>query len=192
MATAPTLPLVSVDEYLNSCWHPDKEYIDGHLVDRSMPNELHSLLQVILIAYFRSIEKQHRLKVLSELRTEIVERARYRIPDVLVANVPLGRPLTKGPFRDIPAIIIEILSPDDTQKQVLARFADFSRLGVSYIIQMDPEECVAYRYQAGSLIRTEFTTLTLPGCPDVPFDSNAIFEQLRTEIADMEGGEGNA
>lgn len=186
MATAPTLPVVSVDEYLSSCWRPDKEYIDGHLVDRSMPNEFHSLLQVILIAYFRSIEKQYQLKVMSELRTEIVERTRYRIPDILVASVPLGRPLTKGPFRNIPAIVIEILSPEDKQKEVLARFADFSRLGVSHIIQMDPEEPVAYRYQAGSLIRTAFTTLDLPG-REVPFDSNAIFAQLKAEIAEMEG-----
>ncbi|MDZ4799775.1 MAG: hypothetical protein SGI92_16580 [Bryobacteraceae bacterium] len=42
MASAPVLPPMSVDEYLNSSWHPDKEYVDGMLVDRMVPTISHS------------------------------------------------------------------------------------------------------------------------------------------------------
>jgi hypothetical protein len=41
MATAPTVPYVSVDEYLESGYHPDKEYVDGVLVDRATPTFAH-------------------------------------------------------------------------------------------------------------------------------------------------------
>src|SRR5438105_3551590 len=37
MAVVPSPPLVSVDEYLNSSYHPDVEYVDGVLVERGMP-----------------------------------------------------------------------------------------------------------------------------------------------------------
>ena len=80
MASAPTLPLVSVEEYLNTSYEHDMEFVDGVLVERSMPNEFHSLLQAILLYHFRQIEKEYSLKVLPELRTQVTERARYRIP----------------------------------------------------------------------------------------------------------------
>jgi Uma2 family endonuclease len=48
MATAPTIPLVPVDEYLSTAYHADKEYIDGVLVERSMPTLFHTLLQGLL------------------------------------------------------------------------------------------------------------------------------------------------
>ena len=71
MATAPTTPLVSVDEYLNSSYRPDVEYVDGYLVKRSVPTYLHSILQAILVSYFRQFEKQYKFKALPELRTQI-------------------------------------------------------------------------------------------------------------------------
>lgn len=186
MASAPTLPLVSVEEYLSSSWRPDKEYVDGMLVERSMPSGLHSLLQAILIAYFRSFEKDFRIKVLPECRTQIIERARYRVPDVLLATAPgrLGKVMTNPPVA-----VIEILSPEDKHKDILARFADYERTGVRHMVQTDPETFVAYRYENGSLIRTQFRHLSLPDRPDLPFDSEALFAQLRKEIEEFQGSE---
>ena len=181
MATAPTLPLVSVDEYLNRTYWPDVEFIDGVLVEKGMPTVFHQLLSIILIVWFRTYEVQFRVKALADVRTQIIERARYRLPDVLLFSIPvrLGKVLTV-----VPEVVIEILSPDDRQRENLARFRDYETLGVPYIIQMDPEEHVAHRYQRGSLIRTEFHSLSLPGRADMPFDSEALFSQLRQEIAE--------
>src|SRR5271157_116230 len=52
MAAVPNPPLVAVDEYLNSSYRPDMEYVDGVLVERGMPTIAHSLLQMILIQHF--------------------------------------------------------------------------------------------------------------------------------------------
>src|SRR3954449_10186683 len=91
MATAPTLPLVSVDEYLTTSYEQDVEYADGVLVDKGMPTVPHQLLSLILCLYFRQFEKEFRIKALADVPTQIIERARYRLPDVLVVTTPLGK-----------------------------------------------------------------------------------------------------
>jgi Uma2 family endonuclease len=179
MASAPTLPFISVDEYLSTSYHPDVEYVDGVLVERGMPTMFHALLQVILCNYFRQFEKEFKFKTLTEARTQIVSRARYRIPDVVLCPTPMP----KGRINDAaPAAVFEVLSPDDTVVETRRRFQDYAGIGVTALVQMDPEEHVAHRFEAGSLIETRFEGLYLPHArATVPFDSEAIFEQLRRE-----------
>jgi Uma2 family endonuclease len=179
MASAPTFPLVSVDEYLNSSWSPDMEYVDGVLVERTVPTIAHSLLQIILGAYFRQFESAFQFKVLPEVRTQIIERARYRVPDLVLCPKPL--PAGKV-VNVVPLAVIEILSPDDRMGDTLVRFRDYQSIGIQHIIQMDPENHVAHRFENGSLLETRFDGLALSG-PDriIPFDSDSLFTQLRQE-----------
>src|SRR4051794_22357203 len=169
MATAPTLPLVSVDEYLNTSYQPDMEYVDGRLVKRSVPTISHSVLQMILIQFFAQFQEAMRFLAIPEVRTQIIEKARYRIPDVLLCSLPLP----KGKVIDtVPGSIIEILSPNDRMAETLERFRDYARIGVLEIVQMDPEHDLAHRYRDGSLIRTEFHDLPLTDRDQrVPFPS---------------------
>jgi Uma2 family endonuclease len=178
MAVVPTIPLVSADEYLNSGYHPDMEYVDGALVERDVPTISHSLLQAMLSEYFRRFRKQFRFAALSEPRTQIVERARYRIPDLMLCPLPLPA----GKIVDsIPWAVIEILSPDDRLSEQFARFRDYKRLGVRQMVLLNPEDLVAYRFdENGSLIETRFTSLDLPS-GSVPFDTEALFRQLVEE-----------
>lgn len=186
MSTAPMLPLVPVDEYLTSSYHPDLEYVDGVLVERGMPTIFHGLLQVILIAYFRQFEREYRFKALAEVRTQIIERARYRIPDILLCAVPI--PKTRI-VNVTPLAVVEILSPDDKTSDTLARFRDYSSIGVPTIVQMDPENHVAHRFEAGSLLQTQFQGLCLPHINlSVPFDSEALLAQLRAEHEEATAG----
>lgn len=185
MASAPTLPLVPVDEYLNTSYEQDVEFVDGRLVEKGMPTGPRRLLSAILLEWFRQRGKQFRIGALADWRTQIIERARYRLPDVMVFTLPvsLTRVMTK-----VPDVVIEILSPNDRQAEILDRFEDYENIGVAHLIHMDPENCVAWRYREKSLIRTDFRSLALPGRPDLPFDSPAIFDQLRREIAELEVG----
>ena len=179
MASALTLPLIPVDEYLSTSYHPEVEYVEGVLVERGTPTAFHALLQGLLFLHFRQFEKQFKFKTLIEARTQIVPRTRYRIPDVLLVPTPMpqGRLIDTAPV-----VVIEVLSPDDTVAETRRRFQDYAGIGVSSMVQMDPEEHVAHRFESGSLIETKFTGLYLPPLgATVPFDSEAIFEQLRRE-----------
>lgn len=177
MAVAPITPLVSADEYLNSAYHPDMEYLEGVLVERVAPTIAHALLQVILGEYFRRFRKQFRFAALSEARTQIVERARYRIPDLLLCPTPLP---PGAIVNAIPWVVIEILSPGDSFSEQLARFHDYQRIGVLHMVLLDPEELTAYRFANCALIEAPLTSLELP-TGSLPFDTDALFRQLAEE-----------
>jgi len=177
MAVAPIPPLVSAEEYLGSSYWPDMEYVDGVLVERGMPTFAHGLLQMILIQYLGRFQNALGFRPVPEVRTQIVERSRYRIPDIMLCPVPLppGKIMAT-----IPWAIIEILSPDDRMPAQLDRFRDYQQIGIRHILLLDPERLVAFRFEDGSLLRTQFTSLDLPSGP-LPFDSAALFRQLVDE-----------
>jgi Uma2 family endonuclease len=142
-------PMVSPDEYLNSSYHPDREYVDdvdGVLVERSAPSIAHSL-QLILCVYLDSHRKQFGFEALPEARTQIIARARYRIPDVMLCPVPLP---TGKTVDSVPWAVIEIISPEDRLPEQLARFRDYKQIGVSHIVLLDPEDLTAYRFESRS------------------------------------------
>ena len=77
--------LVPVDEYLNTTYDPDVDYVDGVLVERNMGDYLHSKVQGNIIFALQS--KYPDLEVLPEMRSRITS-TRFRIPDVTVLYSP--------------------------------------------------------------------------------------------------------
>jgi Uma2 family endonuclease len=183
MAALPGARLVPVDEYLNTSYEHDLEFVDGVLVEKGLSTIFHQLLSAILLRWFSQYEKEFRIKAVADVRTQIIERARYRLPDVMVFTKPvrLGRVFTA-----VPSVVVEAMSPDDRQSDVLFRFADYEKLGVQHLIHMDPENFIAWGYYDKALVETGLHALSLPGRPDLPFDTAAIFEQLKREIAECE------
>lgn len=182
MATASALPLVSVDEYLSTSYDRDREFVDGLLVERGMPTIAHSLLQKALLLWFSRFEEQIHFEALPEVRTQITEGARYRILDVMLCP----RPLPKGRICDVvPWCVIEIVSPDDTLNETRARFLDYSAIGVQYLVLLDPEEYVSYRWERGSLMQVRLQGIevnrNIAGPVTIPFDSDTLFEQLKAK-----------
>ena len=173
MAVVPTIPLVSADEYLNSSYRPDMEYVDGVLVERGVPTGSHGLLQHILGVYFEPYCEQFQFEPLPEVRTQIIERARYRIPDVMLCPIPVP----SGIMTSVPWAVVEVLSPEDRFSDLVARFNDYKRIGVRHMVLLDPEDLVAYRFENGALAEARFTSLELP-TGDLPFDSEELFQRL--------------
>jgi hypothetical protein len=180
MATAPIQPLVPVDEYLNTSYEHDVEFVDGLLVERGMPTPAHATLQLIVGEHLRKHCKEFHYAVMSECRVELVRRSRYRIPDVLIAPVPV--PNTKV-LETAPLAIFEIWSPDDRIGQQMARFREYWNRSVRQIIVLDPEEFVALRYTEGSLNEGPITDIELPDGQKIPFHSAALLEELQQELA---------
>ena len=177
MASLPDSRFVSVDEYLSTSYYPDAEFVDGVLEERSMPTPMHGAFQSMLAAYFEMYSDQFRFIVYTETRTQIVERSRYRIPDVMLASAPeLGRVITKVPW-----VVVEIQSPDDRMPVQLRRFQDYVDRGVPYVILLDPDESVAWRYQSGALVKTDFKELDLPS-GRIPFDIGALLRKLKDKF----------
>lgn len=178
MAALPDPPLMSIEDYLTSSFSPDVDYVDGALVERNVGTPDHSALQNILIGHFITLEKQYRIAVRPECRTRVQER-RYRVPDVAVLLRPFRQ--TDRFIIDPPAIIIEILSPDDRMTDVLRRFRDYDKFGVRYIVQMDPEDRTIFQFVNGDLVRRDITSFDVPERGSLPFDSRELLAALDEE-----------
>ncbi len=149
MATSTRLSLL---EYMKTSYRPDREYVDGELVERKVGKWEPARLQALLAAWLQSQEKAWSVKVATEQRVK-VSALRVRIPDVILAP--------RGPQPEVivepPVLVVEILSPDDTYTQTQTRSADYLRMGVWCVWIIDPtsrtgRQCVGDAWTAADVL----------------------------------------
>jgi Uma2 family endonuclease len=172
--TQPVTALLTLDEYLHTVYHPDCDFVDGHLEERNLGETAHGLLQMQLGFWFISHAAEWKIRVISELRTRVAP-TRVRIPDVSVVldDAALAERVRQTP----PLIAIEIMSPEDRMSRVVKRLDDFVRMGIENIWLLDPGEHVAYTYSKFGLKLSESERLTVEGTP-IFLDVPAIFSAL--------------
>lgn len=163
MGTKAALP---VEEYLHTAFPDlDKEYRDGVLVERSLPDYLHSKTQGLLIVLFAALRKAFPVFVCPELRLR-VRPGLYRIPDVSVfyPNEPQERVPATPPF-----VAIEILSLDDRMADVRDKLAEYRAWGVTYVWLVDPHSKRMYTCDA-ELVEVSVLRITELGLELKPAD----------------------
>jgi hypothetical protein len=77
---------ISLEEYLNTDYEPDCDYVDGAIEERNVGKNRHSRTQGLLTIWLGSREKEHGYKVMVEQRVK-VSRSRVRIPDICLVDV---------------------------------------------------------------------------------------------------------
>ena len=172
MATATLIPL---DQYLSTSYRPDREYIDGEVVERNMGKWEHARIQALLTIWFGSHEKEWRIQTATEWRTQ-VSSARVRIPDVIL----VGEGSQPEVLTDPPLLIVEILSPGDTYADTQRRAEDYHRMGVETIWIIDPETRTARLCSGRTWV--EATRLEVPGTP-IYADLDSLFASLEPQAS---------
>jgi Uma2 family endonuclease len=126
--------LVSVAEYLSTSYRPDREYIDGVVLERDLGEDDQSGLQGALTVYLSVRQREWGTRVRPEQRVQ-VSMTRFRVPDICVILNPGPREpiITKPPF-----ICIEILSKKDTAESMQERIDDYLAFGVPYVWVVNP------------------------------------------------------
>ena len=177
MATAPTLPPEPVETYLSSAWEPDREYVDGALVDRHSGERKHSRLQALLIQLLMTQEAEHNILVYPEQRI-YVRSQRYRVPDVVV--MPADHKV-EDVFTEPPLLVIEVVSRDDEWGAILDKSEDYFRLGVPNIVFADPNRQRVFQVDGRGLL-SECEALTaninFPGARHLTVDFASLFSRL--------------
>jgi len=102
-----TVTTVQLTEYLKTSYRPDREYIDGEILERNVGEWEHSDLQTAIATYLRQRRNELGILVVVEQRVQ-VKATRFRIPDVTVL---LGPRPASGIVTEPPFLCIEILSP---------------------------------------------------------------------------------
>ena len=162
MATA---TLVSVEEYLGMSYRPDREYLDGRIVERNLGDRNHSDWQMAVSAKLYNRRVELGVHVFPEQRIRI-SPTRYRVPDICVVSGPKPDELV---FTRPPFLCIEILSKDDRAEDVQDCIDDYLGLGVPYVWVINPRSCRAWIHTSeGSheakdgLLRTQNPEIIVP------------------------------
>jgi len=139
MATGTQIP---VEQYLSTDYEREPEYIHGEIVERPMPNLIHSVIQQFLSVRLHSVGQ-----CCPELRLRLAEDL-YLEPDlsVFVTSTPTDLvPSTP------PDIVVEIVSPDERYPRLLEKLEEYRRWGVRHIWVVEPQMQRFQVYADGSL-----------------------------------------
>ncbi len=143
--------LVSVEDYLNTSYSPDCEYIDGRIVQRNLGEKTHSSIQRNFILYLGSRRKELGIQVYPEQRVQ-VSPTRFRIPDVTVVK---ASQFQDEIFKNPPHLCIEILSKKDTLDYMQEKIDDYLRFGVPYIWIINPRLRKGYVVTKAGMVEAE-------------------------------------
>jgi Uma2 family endonuclease len=158
MATA---TLISVEEYLDTSYSPDREYVDGHVVERNLGEYDHSNLQGALTLFLRSRQREWNIRVLPEQRVRVNSK-RVRIPDVCI--ISRDRPIERV-IAHPPLACIEVSSKDDRLAYFQDKVEEYTAMGVPAIWLFDPVKRLAYVCTREGFLAPEGGILRVPGTP---------------------------
>ncbi|MBV9759606.1 MAG: Uma2 family endonuclease [Acidobacteriaceae bacterium] len=139
---------VSLEEYLNTDYEPDCDYVDGVLEERNVGRKRHAKAQTRLTLWLGARERQYGYQVLVEQRVKVAG-ARVRVPDICVTAANDDDEVQERP----PFLCIEVWSPEDRMKRVEARLKDFVAAGVPAVWLIDPYSKQAWTMTEGTPLK---------------------------------------
>jgi Uma2 family endonuclease len=150
---------VSIEEYLNTSYRPDCDYIDGELLERNVGEWDHSRLQMLLSRYMSNRETDWGIVVVPEQRVQ-VKAKRFRVPDIIVVSAPAkGTPIVHEP----PLLCVEILSRDDRMREMQERVDDYLAFGVPCVWVLDPRARRGFIYTSDGMREAKDGILRVAG-----------------------------
>ena len=157
--------LISVEDYLASCYEPDCDFVDGPTGERNAGEWVHARLQArVGTCLLTHYEKTGAVAAIAcRIR---VKPTRVRVPDICLFLAEPGEQVPTIP----PYVCIEILSPEDRMSRVEIRINDYLAMGVPYVWVLDPQTKQAFASTAAEglkevktgVLRTENPVLELP------------------------------
>jgi Uma2 family endonuclease len=165
--------LVSTEEYLATTYRPDRELLDGLLVERNLGEYDHSNLQGALVRWIGNRRQEWNVRVLPEQRIRVAP-GKYRIPDVCILSRDQA---IESVFTKPPLVCIEVLSKDDSLQSMEDRVDDYLNFGVPNIWIVDPTKRRAWVCSRGRFEEPEGRILAVSASEiRIPLDS--LFAEL--------------
>ncbi|MGD0799131.1 MAG: Uma2 family endonuclease [Acidobacteriaceae bacterium] len=157
MATS-TPVIVTLAEYLETVYRPDRDWIDGETKERNIGEQPHASVQGFLTRVLGNRAAELGIRVFPEQRVQASAR-HYRIADVcIVRRATPMEPIVRTP----PLLCIEILSKDDSLSEILDRVEGYLSMGVPTVWVVDPRRRRAYTAAASGALEPAPTELTVP------------------------------
>jgi Uma2 family endonuclease len=138
---------IKAEQYLHMTFEHDTEFVHGEIVERSTPDNVHSLIQFLILMEIGRLIQSHPLFPRPELRLRLEPRV-FRIPDISVFS---GQPPEEDVPSSPPLLVIEILSKDDRYHDVVEKLEEYRVWGVPNIWLVDPLAKRLARYTESAL-----------------------------------------
>jgi Uma2 family endonuclease len=144
--------VITIEQFLSQPeTKPACEYINGHIVQKPMPQGKHSTLQGELVSIINSTLKPSRIaRAFPELRCTFGERS--IVPDIAVFawnQIPRDQNgEIANSFTIPPTWTIEILSPDQAQTRVTKNILHCLKYGTQMGWLIDPAEKTVFVYRS--------------------------------------------
>ena len=150
---------ITAEQYLHMTFEHDAEYVRGEIVERSMPDNVDSLIQFLILMEIGRLIRTHPLFPRPELILRLEPRV-FRIPDISVFD---GQPPQEDVPSTPPLIAIEILSKDERHPNLMQKLEEYRVFGVPNIWVVDPRnKRLAFYNEAGLQY---VSSLALPDYP---------------------------
>jgi len=177
MAAASTAALprfVSIEQYLNTTYRPDVDYVDGAIEERNLGDTDHAKLQKRLLLLLSLHEEKWGVEALPEARVQ-VSQTRFRVPDVCVVRTgDADEPIITA----APLVCLEVLSPDDSFAAMRRRAQDYFDMGVPEVWIFNSRTRTVYACTASSVTEHMTGMLRLAGT-EVEISIEEAFKPLR-------------
>ena len=168
--------LVSLDEYLHTTYRPDCDFLEGEVKERNMGEQPHAHVQGILTALFHNHRHDWNVRALPEQRVP-VRPNRFRIPDICVLR---GTDPRDRVIRFAQLLCVEVLSSDDTLRDIQLRADDYTFLGVQHVWAIDPWKHLGYMWRQGRFEQPTNGMLHIPQTP-IAVPLSDLFAELGEE-----------
>ena len=158
MATSTDAVSVTIDQYLNTSYRPDCDWIDGELKERNVGEAPHSAVQKFIITYLSAREEEWGITIWPEQRVQ-TSTTHYRVPDICVTrDTARFEPI----ITSAPLVCIEIMSREDRLSELKARADDYLAMGVLAVWIIDSKNRTAWTADR-LVLKTVATDLTVQG-----------------------------
>ena len=183
MVQAPTKTLTLTEFLKRPETKPASEYIDGHIIQKPMPQGEHSTLQGDLVSTINAALKPQKIaRAYPELRCTFGGRS--TVPDVAVfqwGRIPRradGR--VENVFTIPPDWTIEILSPGQSHTKVIRNILHCLEHGTEMGWLLDPEESCVFVYNAEQSVK-------MFEKPDLGLPVPAFAERVQLTVGEIFG-----
>jgi Uma2 family endonuclease len=170
MAASPSALTMSVEEYLNTTFRPDVDYVDGVIEERNVGEWDHGALTLAIARLLQDRQQEWGVRVAPEVRVQVLP-TNFRIPDVCVVDARYPR---EQIVRRPPLLCVEVVSPRDRLARLVQRAKEFHAMGVGDVWIFDPQTGKVWVSTPGALAEHAGGELTVLGTA-IAFDPQAAF-----------------
>lgn len=127
------------------------EFINGQFVERVLGGKIHSECQFTVVSRLKPIAK--RIGAVVHQEWSLAHGEEWLVPDVMLTQPGADQTDRRGYLISTPLLCIEILSPGQTQSELLQKCRQYHVWGVSHCWVIDPAARVCFESHAPDVFK---------------------------------------